>query len=1031
MRTNVTLGPLDCGENPAATGKPLLPVLWGMRVPPDARTRGKQPTNPTTLMIPQHRSVLCAGLLASSALGLWPLTSEAQTSGSTTADQTQPPAAGSVETKKDDLVLLSPFTVTTEKDRGYKATNATSGTRLNTPIKELPMPISVITEKFLRDTGSSDLRQSLRYTAGILLQSQNDQGTPGGAYQGPGGVNNPEGATANKTASSYKIRGYVTDVVLRDGYRRQNFTDSINIGRVEAVFGPAALLYGFGQFGGIVNYIPKAPEAKTATEVALTYGTENFKRATLDTTGPLGNVANLRYRFTGAWQDTDSWTDFNTESHTFFSPAISFNPTKTTQVDIDYETGDMKQKGVGFQRVRAMANVGLNNDQNERADFYTVPGTDKKTFRWSGNDTYINSQATNFRAQVSQKFFENLNLLVGYNRSTADFQTRDVYGSLSQNTGPVALRKRVLFSTLNPAAGDSNQNAINGYVDDVVLQYTWGFSDTTSTRDQVRAEATYKFDLFPDANKWLRTTHSVLLGHSEESAENDVSSGGTLDNQFNYKSPTDASYIAWGKQGDGTADVATRWKNNNYSRGWDQATYVVYQGKFADDRITLISGIREDHTDNYSSTLDLQTNASSKVRSAKVEERTEQHGVSVALDPNRHINVFALKAGGLMPNFSGHRDVNGQPVGPVIAKSNEYGVKVDLFDGRLSGSISSYKIKRTGTELFYWWAPTSNYKHFNPAKDIVYNVNNFSPTSVPGGSNGGNGAADAALAQWNAGVAAGAIYQKTVGASTNWYVNASKATGAAYLDAVFDYTKSHGMSWPGWLYNYDTETNNSWEDRASGPDGNQYVIGSDSAKGWSAEIMWTPNNNFQVVASYAHTERVIDNAGQFAKSPNPQDRWAVWYFPNTDWGLTGKPLSTVYTNAQDTSTWTGIGYGTGEKQDDTPEHAASVWANYQISKGTLKGLAFGLGGSWESPREYQSGITHGGGQRVTDKDGNLVILKTPERYNVDLMIRYAFKLSDHDAAVQLNVYNLLDDQKLYGLIYAAPRSAKLEFNYKF
>lgn len=976
-------------------------------------------------MIPTHRSVLCAGLMASSALGLFPTYAAAQTADSSKPADTSAP---STDTKKEDAPLvLSPFTVTTEKDNGYKATNATSGTRLNTPIKELPMPISVITEKFLRDTGSSDLRQSLRYTAGIMLQSQNDQGTPGGAYQGPGGVNNPEGATANKTATSYKIRGYVTDAVLRDGYRRQNSTDSINISRVEVVFGPAALLYGFGEFGGIVNYLPKAPDMKPATEVGLTYGTENFKRATLDTTGPISEKGQFRYRLTGAWEDTESWTDFNTQSHTFFSPSLSFNPTKTTQVDIDYEKGDMKQKGVGFQRVRAMANVGINSDQNEHADFYTVPGTNKKTFRWSGNDTYVNTQASNFRAQVSQKFFENLHLLVGYNRSTADFQTRDVYGNLAQNVGPAALRKRVFFTTLNPTSGDSNLNAVNGYVDDVVLQYTWGFSDTKTTRDQVRAETTYKFDLFRDANKWLRTTHSFLLGHSEENAKNNVSVGGTLDNQFNFKSPTDASYITWGKQGDGSADVATKWKNRTISNGWDQATYLVYQGKLLDDRLTIISGVREDRTDNYSDFTDLQANSSSKVRSAKVKERTHQNGVSLALDPQRHINVFALKAGGLMPNFSGHRDVNGGPVGPVLAKSTEYGVKIDLFDGRLSGSVSSYKIKRTGTELFYWWAPTSNYKHFNASKDIVYNVSNFSPSSAPGGSNGGNGAADASLTQWNAGVAAGSIYQK----NGSWYVNASKSTGAAYLDAVFDYTKQHGMSWPGWLYIYDSETNNSWDDRASSPDGNEYVIGADSAKGWSAEIMWTPTNNFQVVATYAHTQRVIDNAGQFAKSPNPQDRWAVWYFPNTDWGLTGKPLATVYTNAQDTSTWTGIGYGTGEKQDDTPEHAVSVWANYQITKGTFKGFSAGLGSSWESPREYQSGITHGGGQRVTDKNGNLVILKTPERYNVDLMLRYAFKLDNHDAAVQLNVYNLLDDQKLYGLIYAQPRSAKVEFTYKF
>ena len=968
------------------------------------------------------RSVLVAGIMAGSLLSLLPTVASAQAAPAPTKPESA--AAG-----EDEPLVLSPFVVSTDQDKGYKATNSTSGTRLNTPIKELPMPISVITEKFLRDTGSADLRQSLRYTAGILLQSQNDQGTPGGAYQGPGGVNNPEGATANKSQTSYKIRGYVTDAVLRDGYRRQNSTDSINISRIEVVFGPSALLYGFGEFGGIVNYIPKTPQAKQASEVTATVGTNSFKRATIDTTGPVSKTWDFNYRLTGAWQDQDSWTDFNTENHHFFSPSISFQPTKTTKVDIDYESGEMEQKGVGFQRVRAMANVGINSDQNEHADFYTVPGTDPREFRWSGPDTFINTQASNLRAQVSQRLFENLNILLGYNRSTADFQSRDVYGNLSQNTGPAALRKRVFFTTLNPVAGDSNQNAINGWVDDVILQYTWGFADTQTQRDQARAEMNYKLPLFEKGNKWLRMEHSFLLGHSEETAENSTVSGGTLDNTFNYKSPTDATYIRWGKQGDGSADVGTRTKTGDFSKGWDQASYFVYQGKFLDNRVTFISGVREDRTDNYSRNENYQTNASSAVRSAKVQERTTQNGVSVQL--TREISAFALKAGGLQPNFSGHRDVNGQPVGPVLAKSEEYGVKIDLFDGRVSGSISSYKIKRSGTELFYWWAPTSNYKNFNASKPIVYNVSNFSPSSVPGGSNGGNGAADAALTQWNAGVAAGAIYQKNVGGNTNWYVNASQATGAAYLDAVFDYTKSHGMSWPGWLYNYDAETNNSWNDRASSPDGNEYVIGSDSAKGWSAEIMFTPNDNFQVVATYAHTKRVIEDAGKFAKSPNPQDRWAVWYFPNTDWGLTGKPLSTVYTNKDDTSTWTGIGYGTGERQDDTPEHAVSIWSNYVFTKGALKGLALGVGGSWESPREYQSGITHGGGQRVTDKNGNLVILETPERYNVDLMARYAFKLGDHDASVQLNVYNALNDQDLYGLIYAAPLSARIEFGYKF
>lgn len=946
------------------------------------------------------------------------------------AEPVSSPSTTSVDPADETPVILSPFNVDVSKDRGYLATNATSGTRLNTPIKDLPMPISVITEKFIRDTGSTDLRQGLRYMSGIQLQSQNDQGTPGGSYQGAGGVNNPEGATANPSQTSYKIRGYVTDAVLRDGFRRQNATDSINIDRIEVVFGPSALLYGFGEYGGIVNYHPKAPGPKQASEVTFTYGSWDFTRSTIDVTGPVSKTWDVRYRLTAAIEDTHAYTDFNTQHHYFISPALSFRPTKTTLVDIDYENGKLWQKGVGFQRVRAMANVGVNSDQNEHADFYTVPGTNGYRFRWSGPDTYQDTQATNFRAQVTQTLLPDMTLLVGYNRSTADFQRRDVIGNLNQNVGPAALRARVYFTTLSSALGDSNLNAVNGYVDDVALQYTWTTSDTETSLDQVRAELNYRFKLFEQRNKWLKITTSLLAGHSEDSNRNDVVSGGTADNVYNYKSPLDARYIRFGQQGDGSPDqtLISR-KTGSFSRGWDQANYLVYQGQFLDNRLTLIGGLRKDRTDNSSRTPNYVAGTQAFVRSPKVSVNTRQYGASLQLLPS--VSVFALKAGGVQPNFAGHLDLTGTPVGPVVAKSREYGLKFDFLDGKISGSVSKYKIKRSGSEMFFWWAPTSNYHNFNATKDIVYNVSNFSPATVAGGSNGGNGAAEAAINQWNAGVASGAIYQKAVAGTTNWYVDASKTTGAAYLDAVFDYTKSHGMSWPGWLYNNDAETNNSWEDRASGPQGNEYAIGSDSAKGWSADVMFTPNQNLQIYANYSHTERVIDKAAQFAKSGSPQDRWAVWYFPNTDWGLTGKPLATVYANPQDTSTWTGVGYGSGERQDDTPENSASVWANYQFLKGTLKGLATAIGGTWESPREYQSGITHGGGQRITDKNGNVIVLKTPDRYNVDLMIKYAFTLRRHEASVQLNVYNLLDDRKLYGLMYSAPRSMRLTMAYHF
>ncbi len=929
-----------------------------------------------------------------------------------------------------ETVVLTPFDVNTSKDKGYRATNTISGSRLDTPIKDMPMPIEVITEKLLRDTGSTDLRQSLRYSAGILLQSQNDQGNFGAnAYQGAGGVNNAEGVTANKTQSTIKIRGYVTDTVLRDGYRRQSATDSINISRVEVIRGPAALLYGIGNFGGIVNYLPKLPSAKQGGEASYTIGNHGFHRGTVGVTGPITQKFDTRYRVDLAYQDTADYTDFKKEKHYFFAPVVSMALTPTTRLLLEYERGEQWMDGIGFQRVRASANVGVNNDQNEHSGFYTLPGTNPRTFRWSGPDTFLDTQSDNLRLELNQKIIENLYFKLGYNRSTVDFQQRDVQGNLVQNLGPVGLRGTVFLTPIDQVNGSSNLNIVFGPLTNTILQYMWTDTETATTRDQVRAEATYNLKLFKEANPWWRIENQFLLGRSEERFDTDIVNTRTPENLWNYKNPEDKTPIRFGKQGDGAADVSMVKFNGNFSTGWNQGSYGVYQGKFLKGKVTLVAGARRDRNENQVDTADYVRATSTTARQATQYQTTYQYGVSVQVTDA--ISVYALKADGLQPNFNGGVDVNGTPLGPILAKSKEAGVKFDLLDGKISGTISAYKIERTGTPLFYWWAPTSNYKNFDASKPIIYSLSNFSPSSVPGGSNGGNGAADSALAQWDAAVAAGAIYQRTTDGNTKWYVNASTAQGAAYLDAVFDYTKAAKMSWPGWLYDYDSHTNNSWNDRASGPQGNEYVVGTDSAKGWDAQILFSPTENLQVVATYAHTKRVIDSAGNFAKSPNPQDRWAVWYFPNTDWGLTGKPLSTVYTDPQDTSTWTGLGYGTGEKQDDTPDHQVSVWSNYTFTKGMMNGFSVGVGGYWESPREYMSGITHGGGQRVTDANGNLVVLSTADRLNIDFMARYAFKVRGKKASVQLNISNLLNDQKLYGLIYSAPTMGRLEFNYEF
>ncbi|MEM9158883.1 MAG: TonB-dependent receptor plug domain-containing protein, partial [Verrucomicrobiota bacterium] len=912
----------------------------------------------------------------------------------------------------DEIVELSPFTVDASDDSGYKATNSISGTRLNTRIKDVPMPIEVITEQFIEDTGATDLREALSYSAGIILSSQNDAGS-NNSNTSVGGVHNPEGATSAKTETSYKVRGFITDATLRDGYRRQFHSDSANIGRVEVIRGPAALLYGIGNFGGIVNYLPKLPPAKEAQSFIVGFGNEGHRRVTHSIGRPLGGPWDLRFNLTSVYEENESYTELTNDDKFFFSPIFTFKPTEKTDVTIDFEFGDFHSDAIGFQSIRSRTGVSADSvDRLERSGFLDFPGKETRTMRWSGPDTFLDNETYNMRLQVTHRLAENLNLLVGYNDSKVEYHVRDVFGSIQTSVGPESLRDTVIVTPADALNGDGEFDA--GPVDDAIFEGRWTEFTETVDREQVRVELNYNLNLLQNS-ELFGFKNSFLLGRSEEKSVKDVFKMETLENEHFYWKPTDPSYMRFGVNGDGTPAPGMEDVNNTIDTAWNQGTYLVHQGKFWNDRITTVSGIRRDRNDLNNFTDDFRLGTQTTRSAGAKEEDTTQFGLS--FEVNDRLSVYALKADGIMPNFDGNRDVLGNPMDAVTAESEEVGIKFDLIEGKLSGTVSAYRIRQTGTPIFYWWAPAPAKNTFQRDQDIIYNVTDFNPTVE---AEWRNGAFTAASGEWDAAVAAGSAYQ----IDGTWYVNASQSTGADYLDAVFDSSKEIG-GWPGWLYNQDDNTNNATQDFAGDGAGgwNGYVSGDQESSGWEAQLNFAPMDNLQFVLNYAQTKREVVNAGAFVEYPFAEgnwDRWAVWYFPDGQWGLTGRSLEEQFTDPQDTSTWQGRGYGAGEKQDDTPLHAVSGWGNYKFTEGRMKGLSVGMGFQWEDKREYFSGITDGAGQLALDKNGNRVVLYTKDRLNVDAMARYDFTMGENPAHVQVNVYNLLDDTDPYGYIWARP-----------
>ncbi len=998
----------------------------------------------------------------SAATLAWPLAARAQQIAA------KPAATEEVKKNNDEVLELSPFTVTTDKDSGYGATNAISGSRVNTAIKDIPLPITVITNDFINDIGATDLRKSLSYVAGISLQSQNDLENKGGTFgspYGPGGVNNPEGVTSNINGVQLKIRGFITNNVLRDGFYRGSPSDSINIDRIEVVQGPNALLYGTGNFGGVVDYLTKRPLDRQQGSASVAYGSNSFMRTTLDVTGPLSADHGLSYRVVGAWEDTNTNVDHQSLSHYIIAPSLLWKPTPTTEIFVQGEYASAKANGFGFRALRAAQGNGatpINNDQLEATGFYWPPGASRRSSNLSGPDTYNNQQQSNFEIVGTQaltkegEWMPRIDFLAGYNHTTYNTQTRDANGGIQQvsigNPG-YNLSQTITITSVGNGLADgvtpSNGNLQYGTFDHEVVRYSWNRNNADTTRNQERVELTAQKSLFP--GKWFQLQDQALLGYSELYNQIKGANWQTADGLYSFKGPLDLTPIRFATQGDGSPAPGLYQNNrDNINKGWNRAFYLNNYLKFGklggvEDRIILMTGFRKDTSNNWSTNTTI-TGAGVATTKTSVATQTEvkskQYGVMLKL--TKSLSVYALKADGFQPNFGGlHEALTGAPVGADTAQSKEFGMKFDFLDGKISGTISHYKITKNAWSASGFSTPAPLGKpRFDPTKPIIYGLGDANGTGFqpfPGFvSNGQNYSPSAAQqAAWSAAVAAGAVTLKSPINNQQFnagsiYINASTPTGAAWMDEMFKTAASAG--WAGWLYggnsDNDPGVNNATLDDAAFQNGPQQaaIPTVSQATGWDGTILFTPNDHLQFVLSASINSKVeLINKGQWIKYPYPQDKWATWYFPNGGFGLKGQTLAAAYTDPADTSTRTNTGTFPG---DDTPKNRFTLFANYKF-QGDLKGWIAGAGGDWQSKRAYFSGVTHGSGQVQTDTNGKVIVLYTPSQYVINLFVRKEWKSGKHDQSVQLNIDNVLNDTKLYGQIYMPGMSGRLTYQIGF
>jgi iron complex outermembrane recepter protein len=205
----------------------------------------------------------------------------------------------------------------------YRPATTSTGTKLDLPVLQVAQSVATVPRALIDDRVLVRLSDVADNVAGVRALT---------GYSGT-------------RANTYQFRGFSPSLNytnLRNGFQEYGFLsqrDVSNIDRVEFLKGPASLLYGANEVGGLVNTITKQPLAVARREVGLTFGSFGYLRPTVDLTGPLTSSGSLRYRLNAAFDRGDSYRDLVNHENLFVAPHLVWQPTPRTTVGVEVEAG--------------------------------------------------------------------------------------------------------------------------------------------------------------------------------------------------------------------------------------------------------------------------------------------------------------------------------------------------------------------------------------------------------------------------------------------------------------------------------------------------------------------------------------------------------------------------------------------------------------------------------------------------------------------------------------------------------------------
>lgn len=447
---------------------------------------------------------------------------------------------------------------------------------------------------------------------------------------------------------SFAVRGFAGDENLPSGYLVNGFNggrgfggarDVAGVERIEVLKGPAAALYGRGEPGGTVNIITKRAEFDDLkVNASGLYGSFDRIRFDADANLPVGDT--IAIRLIGFSEKSDSFRETVDSKRYGLLPSVAIRLGENTVLSYELE---WTRSEADFDR--GIVAPGGNLSAMSRRTFLGEPG-----------DGPLEANVTGHQLQLQHDFSDNWSLLLG-----TSYRETDLEGFSSE--AELAGGRQFLGRPATPNLL-SRQRRFRDYEGEhfVVRGEVSGDFEIGGLRNRLLVGADY--DEFDNSQLFLRFRPGNVTATSTEAAQYAINILNPVYGRFPLPVPGPLT-----------------------NRLDQQKAFGIYMQDQIDlsDALQVRVGLRYDDYDVRS-----LNRANGVSQSRSFNRLSPQFGLVVKA--SEAVSFYAAYGEGFRSNLGAR--ANGEVFDPEFSKSFEAGAKFGLFDNRLNGTVSLFKLKK-------------------------------------------------------------------------------------------------------------------------------------------------------------------------------------------------------------------------------------------------------------------------------------------------------------------------------------------------